>query len=167
MVKRIKIFHRSTSDFESLTVTNMELSLECAKRAANEKPNALRRDGQVPAVLYGHDGIESVALKVNTREAEALLRKAKTQKTVIDVNVPDMPWSGKAILQEVQTHQLIGAEVSQRLRISFGASALIARQFILPMTYRPSFLLMDDGIVGHCRYGLNTTSKVLAKTRLK
>jgi large subunit ribosomal protein L25 len=109
MVKRIKIFHRSTSDFESLTVTNMELSLECAKRAANEKPNALRRDGQVPAVLYGHDGIESVALKVNTREAEALLRKAKTQKTVIDVNVPDMPWSGKAILQEVQTHPWKGS----------------------------------------------------------
>jgi large subunit ribosomal protein L25 len=87
----------------------MELSLECATRAADEKPKALRRDGQVPAVLYGHDGIESVALKVDLREAEALLRKAKLQKTVIDVKVPEMPWNGKVILQEVQMHPWKGS----------------------------------------------------------
>ncbi|MEM9908628.1 MAG: 50S ribosomal protein L25, partial [Cyanobacteria bacterium P01_D01_bin.44] len=37
-------------------------------------------------------------------DAEALLRKAVVNKTVVDVKVPDMPWNGKALLREVQTH---------------------------------------------------------------
>ncbi|MEO1351198.1 MAG: 50S ribosomal protein L25/general stress protein Ctc [Cyanobacteria bacterium J06635_15] len=82
----------------------MELTIECKKRAEGEKPKALRRTGNLPAVLYGHDGTTSVALTVNTRDAEALLRKAVVNKTVVDVKVPDMPWNGKALLREVQTH---------------------------------------------------------------
>ena len=82
----------------------MDLTIECAKRAADEKPKKLRREGTLPAVLYGHDGSESVALKLSNYDAEALLRKATVNKSVITVNVPDMPWSGKAILREVQTH---------------------------------------------------------------
>lgn len=82
----------------------MELTIDCSQRADNEKVKALRRSGMLPAVLYGHDGIASVSLKVNTREAEALLRQTKGAKAVVTVNVPDMPWSGQAILQEVQRH---------------------------------------------------------------
>jgi large subunit ribosomal protein L25 len=82
----------------------MELTIECSKRADDEKVNALRRAGMMPAVLYGHNGTESVSLKINTREAEALLRKAKGHKAVVNVNVPDLPWNGKAVLQEVQNH---------------------------------------------------------------
>ncbi|MEL6326469.1 MAG: 50S ribosomal protein L25/general stress protein Ctc [Cyanobacteria bacterium J06626_23] len=82
----------------------MELSIECSKRVEGEKPKALRREGVLPAVLYGHDGTNSVDLKVNDREAQALLRKAVVNKSVITVNVPDMPWNGKVILREVQTH---------------------------------------------------------------
>ncbi|MEO0455727.1 MAG: 50S ribosomal protein L25/general stress protein Ctc [Cyanobacteria bacterium P01_A01_bin.114] len=82
----------------------MELTIECKKRAAGDKPKAVRRSGNLPAVLYGHDGTSSVSLTVNTRDAEALLRKAVVNKTVVDVKVPDMPWKGKALLREVQTH---------------------------------------------------------------
>ena len=82
----------------------MELSIECQKRGEGEKPKALRRDGVLPAVLYGHDGTNSVDLKVNTREAEALLRKAVVNKSVITVDVPEIDWNGKVILREVQTH---------------------------------------------------------------
>lgn len=82
----------------------MELTLDCSKRADNEKPRALRRDGELPAVLYGHDGTNSVSLKANTREVEALLRKAKGQKVELSLNVTDMPWNGKVVLQEVQNH---------------------------------------------------------------
>ncbi|MEO1401160.1 MAG: 50S ribosomal protein L25, partial [Cyanobacteria bacterium J06635_1] len=62
----------------------MELTIECKKRPEGEKPKALRRTGNLPAVLYGHDGTTSVALTVNTRDAEALLRKAVVNKTVVD-----------------------------------------------------------------------------------
>ncbi|MEM9486646.1 MAG: 50S ribosomal protein L25, partial [Cyanobacteria bacterium P01_F01_bin.116] len=75
-----------------------------SKRADNEKPGALRRDGVMPAVLYGHDGTNSVSLKANTREVAALLRKAKGQKVELNLNVTDMPWNGTVVLQEVQNH---------------------------------------------------------------
>ncbi len=82
----------------------MELTIDCTQRAADEKPRKLRREGTLPAVLYGHDGKASVALKLSNYDAEALLRKASVNKSVITVNVPDMPWSGKVILREVQKH---------------------------------------------------------------
>lgn len=82
----------------------MELTLDCNKRADDEKSGVLRREGVTPAVLYGHDGTNSIPLKTNTRELEALLRKAKGQKVEINLNVADMPWSGTVVLQEVQNH---------------------------------------------------------------
>ena len=82
----------------------MELSIECSKRTSDQKPKALRREGLLPAVLYGHDGAESVSLTVNAKEAEMLVRRASLNNTLIQVKVPDMPWSGQALLREVQTH---------------------------------------------------------------
>ncbi len=82
----------------------MELTIECQKRPTGSKTNALRRGGRVPAVLYGHNGTESVALTIDTRSAETLVRKASLNNTLIQISVPDMPWSGKALLREVQAH---------------------------------------------------------------
>jgi large subunit ribosomal protein L25 len=33
-----------------------------------------------------------------------LLRKAAVNNTMIDLQIPDMPWNGKALLREVQSH---------------------------------------------------------------
>ncbi len=82
----------------------MDLKIDCTQRASDEKPKKLRREGTLPAVLYGHEGTEAVALKLSNYDAEALLRHATVNKSVITVNVPDMPWSGKVILREVQKH---------------------------------------------------------------
>ncbi|MBE7381451.1 MAG: 50S ribosomal protein L25/general stress protein Ctc [Leptolyngbya sp. SIO1E4] len=82
----------------------MELSIECSKRKAGINPRALRREGLLPAVLYGHNGAESVSLTVQGRDAERLVRFASVNNTLINVSVPEMPWSGKALLREVQTH---------------------------------------------------------------
>ncbi|MEM8505670.1 MAG: 50S ribosomal protein L25/general stress protein Ctc [Cyanobacteria bacterium P01_D01_bin.1] len=82
----------------------MDLSIECTQRAPEDKPKRLRREGTLPAVLYGHDGSNSLPLKLSNYDAEALLRKASVNKSVITVNVPDVPWSGKVILREVQKH---------------------------------------------------------------
>ncbi|HEY9877406.1 MAG TPA: 50S ribosomal protein L25 [Leptolyngbyaceae cyanobacterium] len=82
----------------------MELTIECSKRDPKAKANALRRQGLLPAVLYGHDGANSVSLTVNDREMQALLRKAKVQETPITVNIPELSWNGTAVLQEVQSH---------------------------------------------------------------
>ncbi|HEY9625880.1 MAG TPA: 50S ribosomal protein L25/general stress protein Ctc [Coleofasciculaceae cyanobacterium] len=82
----------------------MELTVECKKRPEGSKPNALRRGGQIPAVLYGHKGVESTALTLDAKAAETLVRKSSLNNTLIKVNVPDLPWSGKALLREVQSH---------------------------------------------------------------
>lgn len=82
----------------------MELTIECKSRDAKAKPNALRREGLLPVVLYGHQGTESVSLTVNQKDADLLLRKAAVNNTMIDLQIPDMPWNGKALLREVQAH---------------------------------------------------------------
>jgi len=82
----------------------MELTIACKARDASAKPNALRRQGLLPAVLYGHSGTESVSLTVDQKAAELLLRKAAVNNTMIDLDIPDLPWQGKALLREVQSH---------------------------------------------------------------
>ena len=82
----------------------MELTLECSKRPEGSKANGLRRSGFIPAVLYGHNGTESVALTVEAKTAELLLREASVNNTIIDLNISDIPWSGKTLLREVQSH---------------------------------------------------------------
>jgi large subunit ribosomal protein L25 len=82
----------------------MQLTIECQKRAPGSKPNALRRNGKIPAVLYGHNGNESVELTLDAKKAEFLVRDASVNNTLIDVSVPELPWAGKALLREIQTH---------------------------------------------------------------
>lgn len=82
----------------------MEVTIECQKRAEGSKPRALRRSGLVPAVLYGHSGTESVELTMKAKEVETLLKKAAVNNTLVEVKVPEISWSGKALLREVQTH---------------------------------------------------------------
>ena len=82
----------------------MEVTVECQKRAEGINPRALRRSGLIPAVLYGHKGTESVSLTVQAKTAETLLKKATINNTLVQVNIPDISWTGKALLREVQTH---------------------------------------------------------------
>ena len=82
----------------------MQITIDCHKRAAGSKPNALRRSGQIPAVLYGHNGTESLELTIDAKKAEFLVRDASVNNTLIEVNVPEAPWTGKALLREIQVH---------------------------------------------------------------
>jgi large subunit ribosomal protein L25 len=82
----------------------MELTVECNKRPDGSKPRALRREGKIPAVLYGHKGTESMSLIMDAKTAEVLVKKSSLNNTLIQVNVPELSWSGKALLREVQKH---------------------------------------------------------------
>ena len=87
----------------------MPLTIECQKRAPGTKPNALRQSGLTPAVLYGHNGTESLALTIPTKQAEFLVRDAAVNRSVIEVNVPDASLITKAVLREVQAHPWKGS----------------------------------------------------------
>ncbi len=82
----------------------MSLTVECNTRTEGSKPRALRREGLIPAALYGHKGAESISLTMNAKEAQILLKKAAINNTLVDLNIPDIPWNGKAIIREVQAH---------------------------------------------------------------
>ncbi|MDX2229367.1 MAG: 50S ribosomal protein L25/general stress protein Ctc [Leptolyngbyaceae cyanobacterium bins.349] len=82
----------------------MEFTIECQPRPEGSKPNALRRSGKMPAVLYGHQGNESVSLVMDSKAAEILLRDASINNSLIQVTIPELSWNGKALLREVQTH---------------------------------------------------------------
>ena len=82
----------------------MQVTVECQKRPEGSKTKALRREGLIPAVLYGHKGTESVSLVIQTKEAQQLLKDASVNNTVIDLKVPDISWNGKTIIREVQSH---------------------------------------------------------------
>ena len=82
----------------------MSITIECQKRPEGSKPRALRRQGLIPAALYGHKGAESVSLTMNRKDAQVLLKNASVNNTLVDINIPDLSWSGKAIIREVQAH---------------------------------------------------------------
>jgi large subunit ribosomal protein L25 len=81
----------------------MELTLDCQARPAGSKPNTLRREGSIPAVLYGHEGTESMDISVDSNDVSKLLRSASVNNTLINLNV-GKDWSGKVLLREVQKH---------------------------------------------------------------
>ncbi|MDB9313778.1 50S ribosomal protein L25 [Spirulina sp. CS-785/01] len=78
--------------------------IECQKRPEGSKARALRREGLIPANLYGHKGDESLLLTIPKKEAEALVRYSTVNKTVVDVKIPDLSWEGNALIREIQAH---------------------------------------------------------------
>ncbi|HEU4628225.1 MAG TPA: 50S ribosomal protein L25/general stress protein Ctc [Gemmatimonadaceae bacterium] len=62
---------------------------------------ALRREGRVPAVIYGH-GREPQALSVATRELERLLEHIAAGSTVIELELDGRP--ARTLIREIQRH---------------------------------------------------------------
>lgn len=82
----------------------MTLTIEAKKRAEDSKPRALRREGVLPASLYGHDGANSVDLTIDDKEMGMLLRQARVNETEIELNIPELSWNGPVVIREAQKH---------------------------------------------------------------
>ena len=82
----------------------MNITVECQTRPEGSKAKALRREGLIPAALYGHQGAESISLTMPAKKAQMLLREAAINNTLVDLKIPDISWSGKALIREVQAH---------------------------------------------------------------
>jgi large subunit ribosomal protein L25 len=61
----------------------------------------LRRDGRIPAVIYGH-GREPLSLTVEARELEKLLEKVSAASTVIELSLDGAV--SKTLIRELQRH---------------------------------------------------------------
>jgi large subunit ribosomal protein L25 len=82
----------------------MTLSIECEPRAEGSKPKALRREGRIPANIYGHKGGESVLVTIDAKTFGLMLRDVRVGETPVELSISDKSWSGTVVIQEVQTH---------------------------------------------------------------
>lgn len=81
-------------------------TLKVTKREQLGKGNAgrSRRDGFVPAVVYGLQ-TESVSLTVDARELEILLQGKQGEHAIVELEVEGQPdLNGPALMKEVQRH---------------------------------------------------------------
>jgi large subunit ribosomal protein L25 len=78
----------------------MEFAIDCQPRST-ENPRSLRRSGQVPVVLYGHSGTESLSLAADLKPIKALLLAAKVNNSLVTVNVKELGLSFKSLLKDV------------------------------------------------------------------
>lgn len=63
----------------------------------------LRRQGQVPAVIYGH-GREPLSLTLNARDLDKMLGHIQAESTVIEVTVGGQ--TAKTLIREIQRHPI-------------------------------------------------------------
>jgi large subunit ribosomal protein L25 len=80
-------------------------TLKALKRDTSGKgaARALRREGRVPAVLYGRD-LDSVHLSVDAREVEYLFHSISVDNTIVDLTVEGEKKPYQTLVREIQTH---------------------------------------------------------------
>src|SRR6202158_6634271 len=81
------------------------VSFNAAPRDAVGKGAArtLRREGQVPAVIYVH-GREPLSLSLNARDLDKMLGHIQAESTVIEVTVGGH--TAKTLIREIQRHPI-------------------------------------------------------------
>ncbi len=78
-----------------------ELKTNIRESTGNGYARALRRQGQMPAVLYGK-GVEPVTLSVNTRDLELLLKKNRASQVLMNLVVGNTGAPRSAMIKELQ-----------------------------------------------------------------
>lgn len=84
----------------------IELKAKVRTTVGNGPARAMRRQGQIPAVLYGPE-TEPVLLAVAVNDLEQLLKKGKSGQVVLNLVIQNGETSTRpAMIKELQTHPL-------------------------------------------------------------
>lgn len=82
----------------------IELKANVRKTSGNGPARVLRREGKIPAVLYG-PGLEPVLLSVNTGDFEEVLKKGNVSQVLLNLVVQNgKTFSKSVIIKELQIH---------------------------------------------------------------
>lgn len=82
----------------------LEIKADIRKTAGKGSSHAIRREGKIPAVLYGPK-TESVLLSVNTKEFENVLKTRKSGQILFNLVVNNSDKGGRTVLiKELQIH---------------------------------------------------------------
>ena len=84
----------------------IELNVKVRSTRGNGPARALRREGMMPAVLYGR-GTEPILLSVQTKDLETILKHGGMGQTLLNLNIEGGSTSAKTVLiKELQTHPM-------------------------------------------------------------
>ena len=122
-------------------------TLSATRRASTGKGNArsLRRDGQIPAVIYGH-AREAQSLAIPARELEKLLSHISADNTVVELAIEG--GKSRALIREIQRHPF----KRQILHVDFQelvAGEKMTVRIPLRLTGTPVGVRIGGGIVDH------------------
>ena len=82
----------------------IQLTANVRETSGSGPARVLRREGLIPAVLYGPDA-EPILLMVNTHEFELLLKEHNISQVVLDLEVKNGKTLNKSVMiKELQTH---------------------------------------------------------------
>ena len=82
----------------------IQLTANVRETSGSGPARVLRREGLIPAVLYGPDA-EPILLMVNTHEFELLLKEHNINQVVLDLEVKNGKTLNKSVMiKELQTH---------------------------------------------------------------
>ena len=104
---------------------------------------SLRREGLVPAVIYGH-GRDPISLSLNARDLDKMLGHIQAESTVIDITVGGQ--TAKTLIREIQRHPI----KRQILHVDF--QALVAGEKVtvsIPITLTgiPEGVKLEGGVL--------------------
>ena len=124
-------------------MASANLSVSARDNGGKGVARSLRREGRVPAVIYGH-GREPKSLSINTRDLEKLLEHISAENTVIDLDLDGT--NSRTLIREIQRHPF----KRQILHVDFqelvAGEKVIVRLPILLMGV-PDGVRMDGGIL--------------------
>ena len=86
----------------------IDLKAQIRKTIGNGPARTLRREGRVPAVLYGPK-IEPVLLSIDSKDFELILKEASVGSVLLNLQIQNGETSARsAMIKELQTHPVSG-----------------------------------------------------------
>jgi len=83
----------------------LDLKASVRTETGNSPARALRRDGRIPAILYGPDIKEPVMLSIVSRELEDAMKKSKSSQMLLNLIVENGDKASHSVmLKDLQTH---------------------------------------------------------------
>lgn len=84
-------------------MNNIELKAETRTTKGNSPARALRREGKIPAILYGPEA-EPVMLSVGSHDMEVIAKGGNVGRSIFNITVDGGNKPRAAMIKELQTH---------------------------------------------------------------
>ncbi len=84
---------------------NIELKAQMREKTGNGPAKALRRDGRVPAILYGRK-TEAHMISIDTHELETVLKQGGMGHSIFNLDIDGVKGAKAAMVKEMQTNPL-------------------------------------------------------------